>query len=186
MVWTRINGRGKKIKVGRFPEMSLADARTEARKIIADAQAGIGPDVRKRREERGTFGAVCADFMQDYANKHRTRGEMQRRINADLAEWRDRPINTITRADAKELLRAKARLAPVSANRLKALISKIGVWATKEEILDANPFANLDLPGGSEKDRARTRALSPDEIKTVWEAFDRLGHPYGSALSSCW
>jgi hypothetical protein len=57
---------------------------------------------------------------------------MQRKINVDLAEWHDRQISDITRGDIKELLRIKARSAPVSANRLKALISKIFTWAVKE------------------------------------------------------
>ena len=123
-------------------------ARDRAYEIISDAQAGIRPETKKKRDEKGTFGAVTEAFMTDYASKHRSRYEMQRRINKDLAGWRDRQIADITRADAKGLLREKARAAPVSANRLHALISKIGVWCVKEDILDANPFANIDRPVG--------------------------------------
>ena len=53
----------------------------------------------------------------------------------DLAEWHDRQIADITRSDIKDLLRVKARSAPISANRLKSLISKIFTWALKEEII---------------------------------------------------
>src|SRR5262249_17508592 len=70
------------------------------------------------------FGAAAESFMQDYAKNHRTRGEMQRMINIDLAEWHDRQISEITRGDIKELLRRKTRTAPIQANRLKALVSK--------------------------------------------------------------
>ena len=184
-VSVRINGKPKRVTVGQYDNegragLTLKQARDRAYEIIDDAAAGITPEIKKKRDAKGTFGSVAEAFMTDYASKHRTRDEMQRKISVDLAGWHNRQIADLTRADAKELLRLKARSAPVSANRLKALISKIGVWATKEEIIGANPFANLDPPGGSENDRQRERTLTAEEIKAVWEAFGRLGHPFGS------
>jgi integrase len=180
-VWTRINGKPKRITI-KPPytcDGDLARARSQAKDIIADAQAGIGPELRKKREAKGTFGAVAESFMQDFAKNHRTRGEMQRIINVDLAEWHDRQISEISRGDIKELLRRKARTAPIQANRVKALVSKIFTWALKEEIIEASPALSLDPPGGSEKDRQRTRNLSAAEIRLVWDSFGRLGYPFG-------
>ena len=178
-VWTRINGKPKRItiKPPYMEDSDLARARNQARAIIADAHAGIGPELRKKREAKGTFGAVAESFMQDYAKNHRTRDEMQRIINRYLAEWHDRQINDITRGDIKELLRVKARTAPIMANRMKALISKIFTWAVKEEIIEASPALSLDPPGGSENERTRT--LSADEIHLVWKSFGKLGYPWG-------
>jgi hypothetical protein len=63
-VGTRINGRYRRITLKpSFPNLELAAARTRARQIIADAQAGIGPETRKKREEKGTFGAVAAAMV---------------------------------------------------------------------------------------------------------------------------
>jgi integrase len=183
-VGVRINGKYRRITVGKYDEdgragLTLKAARDRAYDIIKDAQAGIAPELKKRREARGTFGAVAESFMVDYASKHRSRREMQRIINHDLAEWHDRPIAEITRADIKELLRVKARTAPIMANRIKALVSKMFTWALKEEIIEASPALSLDPPGGSEKDRERTRKLSADEIRLVWESFGKLGYPFG-------
>ena len=157
--------------------LSSADARSKAKQIIADAQGGIGPELRKKREERGTFGAVAAAFMTDFAHSHRTRDEMQRKINVDLADWHDRPIAEIKRVDIKELIRLKARTSPIAANRLVALIGKIFNWALKEELVESSPAIQIDRPG---KETERERSLTADEIKTVWAAFDKLGYPYGS------
>ena len=158
MVGTRINGKFRRITLKpAYDALTLAEARKKAQQILADAQAGIGPEQRKRREEAGTFGAVAAAFMQDYAKDHRTRDEMQRRINVDLADWHDRPIAKIKRADIKELIRLKARTAPISANQLVALISKIFNWALKEELIETSPAIQIDRPG---KETERERALS--------------------------
>ena len=114
--------------------------------------------------------------MQDFAHSHRTRDEMQRKIDVDLAEWHDRQITEIARKDIKELIRVKARTSPIAANRLLSLIAKIFNWAVKEELIQASPAIQIDRPG---QEVERERSLTADEIKTAWEAFDRLGYPFG-------
>src|SRR5262249_12821397 len=80
-VATRINGNYKRITLKpSFPALELAEARKRAQQIIIDAHAGIGPELRKKREAKATFGSVAESFMTDYASKHRTRDEMQRMI----------------------------------------------------------------------------------------------------------
>jgi integrase len=177
-VGTRIRGKYRRITIQpAFPQLELAEARSRAREIIADAQGGVGPELRKKRDEAGTFGAVAAAFMQDFAQHHRTRGEMQRYINGDLAVWHNRQIAEITRAEIKELLRVKARTSPIAANRLLALISKIFSWALDEELVAASPAVRLSRPG---QEVERERYLTAEEIRIVWAAFDGLGYPWGS------
>jgi integrase len=181
IVGTRINGKYRRITLKpHYDLLSLADARTKAKAIMVDAHDGIGPELRKKRDARGTFGAVAEAFMADYASKQRSRREKQRIINRYLAQWHDRQIGDITRADIKELLREKARTAPVMANRIATLISKIFRWAMKEELVAASPAISLDPPGGKEEERSRK--LSEDEIRSVWESFDKLGYPFGAAF----
>ena len=63
---------------------SLAGRAQSKGRLWPDAQGGIGPEIRKKREEKGTFGAVADAFMQDFAHSHRTRKEMQRKIDVEL------------------------------------------------------------------------------------------------------
>jgi integrase len=176
-VGTRIKGKYKRITLKpSFPTLELAEARSRARAIIGDARAGIGPELRKKREAKGTFAAVAQAFMEDFAHSHRTRKEMQRKIDVELADWRDFQITDITRADIKELLRTKARTGPVAANRLLALISKLFSWCVDEEILGASPALRLPRYG---KETERERVLSADEIRRLWPAFEAMGYPFG-------
>src|SRR5262249_21389233 len=129
-----------------------------------------------KREEKDTFWAVAGDFMQDFAKEHRTRVEMQRKINVDLAEWHDRQVADITRKEIKELIRVKARKSPIAANRLVSLISKFFNWAVKEDYIESSPATQLDRPG---KETERERSFSAEEIRIVWGVFDTLGYPWG-------
>ena len=65
-VGVRINGKYRRVTIKPpYDLLGLADARTKAKAIMTDAHGGIGPEVRKKREEKGTFGAVAAAFMQE-------------------------------------------------------------------------------------------------------------------------
>jgi integrase len=176
-VGTRIRGKYQRITLKpSYPHLDLATARIKAREVIADAQGGISPEVKRKRAEKGTFKAVTDEFMQAHAKKLRTRDEYQRKIDVDLKDWHNESIICITRGMIKEVIREKAKTAPIAANRLAALISKIFRWAVKEEILDASPAMLLDRPG---EETERERVLTEDEIRTAWAAFDQLGYPWG-------
>lgn len=186
VVMTRINGKLRRITLGCYPLLSLADARTQAEGILKDAAKGIDPKAREAAErrtvqaaKRNTFAATAAEFMADHAKHLRTRGEMQRKIDKELLPaWGDRPISEIGRADVKALLRDKARSSPISANRLLALISKIFTWALDEEIIQASPAARLKRPA---EEHERERALTPEELRILWRALDRTPYPFGPA-----
>ena len=132
------------------------------------------PGAKKEARGAGTFGAVAAAFMHDHAKDLRRREEYQRKIDVDLADWHDCQIADIKRADIKDLIRVKARTAPVAANRLLSVISKIFNWAVDEDIIDTSPAMRLKRPG---KETERERSLSAEEIKIVCGVFDGLGYP---------
>ncbi len=185
MVMVRVNGVQRRYTIATYPEMSLKDAREEARKLRADARQGIDPKEREaekrraaQRQRQNTFAVIARDFIEDHAKKSAPRswGEMNRKINKDLLpQWGDRPIRSITRQDVKELIRKKARKAPVSANRLLSLVKSIFYWAIDEEVLDASPAVRIK----PEKETERDRVLNDNEIGAVWSAFDQLGYPFG-------
>ena len=123
------------------------------------------------------FDMVAAEFMADHAKNLRTRDEMQRVLTVDLLPaWGDKPIASITRADVKALIREKARSAPIAANRLLGLISKIFSWALDEEIIEASPAVRIKRPA---EEQERERSLTDAEIRTLWPAFTALGYPFG-------
>ncbi len=79
----------------------------------------------------------------------------------------------------KALIREKARTAPIAANRLLSLISKIFAWALDEEIIQASPAVRLKRPA---EEQERERSLTDEEIRKLWPAFTALGYPFGHAL----
>jgi integrase len=194
--------RRRKIGEPRRPEepdipgrITLADARAKAQRIVADARAGISPEQReaeaqaaaaaeaaaKRRTQAATLRAVAADYFADKLDGGgyhlRSRPELERKVRVDLAGWLDRPIAEIKRKEIRELVRAKAQVAPASANRLLSLIKVLMAWAVaQEDLLDADPAHGIVKPA---PEGERDRYLSDAEIALFWRGCEALGDPAG-------
>ena len=181
-VFTRIDGKLHRFTIGAYPRLALSEARDQAERIIKDAAKGVSPQEREAEEQhkaqshrRNTFGAVAEEFMADHAKNLRTKNEMQRILNQDvLPHWGDKPLASIIRADVKALIREKARTAPIAANRLLSLVSKIFTWALDEEIVQASPAVRLKRPA---EEQERERSLTDEEIRMLWPAFTALWLP---------
>jgi integrase len=65
--------------------------------------------------------------------------------------------------------RVADRGAPISANRLRALISKVFNFGIGRDLVEHNPALMVPRPG---TERASDRALSDDEIRALWKALD--------------
>jgi integrase len=186
-VLTRVNGKLQRLTIGSYPRLSLAEARDQAERLLKDAAAGISPKDRETEQRHqaqaqrlNSFGAVAAAFMEDHAKGLRSRDELQRMLDRDLLPlWRGRAIASITRSEVKALLRAKASTAPIAANRTASLLSKLFDWAMDEaEVIEASPAVRLKR----EKEQARERSLTADEIAALWATWTKIGYPFGHAL----
>jgi integrase len=187
MVMTRVHGTLKRITLGRWPTLSLAQARDRARKVIEDAQEGRTPLSGRacRRELDGdTVAAVLAEYIARY---QRGRGkrcwrEVERTLTRELtaAGWMNRPLATIARRDVIELLdRIVDRGAGIMANRTLAYLRKMLAWAVERDVIQASPAAGVKGPGESHE---RDRVLEREELRAIWQGCDALGWPFGPLI----
>lgn len=56
---------------------------------------------------------------------------------------------------------------PVAANRCRASLSAFFAWAMREGLLDSNPVIGTNL----QPEKSRSRVLSDDELKLIWNAL---------------
>lgn len=162
--------------VGSTVELTLAEARSKARGMLADFQRGVDPKdaekVARRQAElarRNTFAAVAEGFMEERAKHLRTRDEYRRKLDVDiLPEWSDLLIAEIERADVKVLFQKKAATSPIAANRLLTLIKSIFNYAIDEELISASPAQRIK----PEPEVERERVLTGSEIKNFWSGLD--------------
>lgn len=190
----RQNDRPRKLTLGRFPALGLAEARKMTAKALERIERGADPATEKAatRRETGAAGhrrsdtvaALVADYMKRRANGLRSAGEIQRTFDRDvLPVIGARPVASVTRRELIELLDSIVdRPAPVLANRTYAALRTMFTWAVGRDWIDASPMTGVPKPA---KERARDRVLSPDEIRWFWTATAAMAFPFGDLFRVC-
>src|SRR5271166_160703 len=175
------SGRAARATIGNYPDISLHSARERALELRREILGGVNPVERKRKEREEasarTFETLADRYMNEHARRHkRTADADQRNLNLHvLPHWRDRPFESIGRKDVIELCEGEvAKGAPIQANRVQALLSKVFSFAVDAELVSANPCSRLKKRS---KESAATRVLSDDEIRLFWR---KIGHPPNS------
>jgi len=181
MVRYNLRGSKRRMTLGSYPTLSLAQARSQAKEIIGRVSRGEDPQEAKQEEKTAeTFGELAAEYLERHAKRKKRRWQEDERIlRVDLLPaWKRKKAHNISRREVGELLDGIVeRGAPIMANRVKALISKIYNFGISRDIVAHNPCTGVPMPA---KPRQRDRVLSEDEIRSVWRAFDSL-HPVMAA-----
>ncbi len=167
---------------------NLNDARRWAHEVAAQCKQGADPREEQRRalleaEMAGgrRFDHVVNQFIERYAKKNKTwsdtRAIFQRNV---LPRWGERQLDEISRADVALLLdEVEDKSSVYSANRVLAAVRKLFNWSVTQGLIELSPV----VPGMARKGEvSRTRYLSPDELRLVWNAADRLGYPAGAVI----
>nr|MBA3270299.1 integrase arm-type DNA-binding domain-containing protein [Acidobacteriota bacterium] len=119
-IWSmryRVAGQQRRLRLGEYPGIGLAEARTRARKALVTVDDGQDPQREREvarlateRQQRASIDHLCEDYIARHAKpKKRSWREDQRIIdNEILPHWKGRPVSTITRRDVRELVEAIA------------------------------------------------------------------------------
>lgn len=169
-------GRVGRVTLGRYPDLSLAKARSKADTLRANVVEGINPAEQKRRQRASavsrTFGVIANRYIEEYAKRHKKSSsvrEDERNLRLHLKpEWNHRSIDDVGRADVIELTEALAKSGRgVLANRVQALVSGIFNFALDAGLTKSNPCWRLRKRAA---EKAATRVLTDDEIRLFWAA----------------
>ena len=173
-------GRQRRMTLGQYPAVSLADARREAlaakHELVIEKQDPAS--TRKVDREALTFKALADLYVDEYAKvKKRSWPEDERVLGKYFVRWHNRKAGDIDRGEIVERLQGiKRDHGPVMANRCLAVVRKMYSWALRNGKLSLthNPALRLDAPG---QETERDRVYSDAEIKRLWAAFGKCGTP---------
>jgi integrase len=170
----RMPGKPQPVRVvlGRYPEISLAQARKLATAALGDLVSGVHPKARVRKGAN-TFAALAEQFLRrPAAAKQRTASEIKRTINQHLIpRWGMRVASEIKRSDVIAMLEAiDAGSGPYMAAKALALASSVYRFGVTRELVESSP-CHLIKPSDFVGEMApRQRVLMDSEIALVWQA----------------
>ncbi len=180
--WYRwVNGRPQRLRLGKFPEVSIDAARKAAAKLAGEVAQGLDPTAERRaKRDSGsvTFGDLWLrweEFMTEH-KKPKSRGEDERYYRTHLEKWAKRPLSEVTRTDVAGLhTRVGRKHGKYTANRLLALISAMFSEARRTGLYEKeNPCAGIRRF----KEKSRDRWLDGDELKAFFTALSQEPQPF--------
>jgi integrase len=164
----RINGRVRRITLGRWPVLATVVARREALKMKTDIRAGIDPTVTAAAA--ATFKALVDRYLE-HARLHKKTWDGDRRaLELYIPKgWLTRRLSDITRNDIVTLHdQVGAEHGKYSANRLITLLRWMFNCAIDWKLFAGeNPAARIKLF----KESKRERFLNPEELARVNDAL---------------
>ncbi len=168
------DGKRKEMKLGEYPAVTLADARTGYSAAYELHKNGVDPgDVDRQQKVERRLTPTVAELVTEYIERHakvkkRSWAKDEAILNRDvIPAWGKRKAKEITKRDVNLVLEGIVdRGAPIMANNCFAVIRKMFNYAVEKDILQSTPCAGVKMP--SEK-KARERVLTESEIKTFWD-----------------
>jgi Arm DNA-binding domain len=170
----------RRITLGRYPALSLVEARAAAERVRDRVRGGADPQQDKRSDREAlraappklTFDALADLYLERYAKRQKTswkNDEGYLRAKARPA-WANREAASISSQDVARLLFDVVDVAPVSANRLRSVLVKVFGWACDSALLAANPMLGVRKP--HREGKGKTRTLTDPEIRVLWHALE--------------
>jgi hypothetical protein len=177
LIQYRIRGRQGRESLGDIRKIDLDAARRIAKKRFAAIELGVDPAAEKAKAKTAaiaaklTLGAVSADYLAAKESMLRpsTYRAAVRHFASHWQPFRDRPLDTIKRADVALRLRELTKqCGRVGAARARTNLSALFAWAMGEGLCEENPVISTNNPDRNPV--TRERVLSDNELAVIWNA----------------
>lgn len=171
VLYRKIGGRPQIITIGRFPTISVKQARQIAEEMNGAIAHGDNPqEVKREKREELTLGDLFDDYKKKHGQVHLrpvTLKEYEGLYDRSLKPWANRKLSEITRRDVQNLhMQTGRNRGPYSANRLLALVHLLFNQAGYRE--SDNPAKGVRRF----HEVKRKRFLQPDELPLLFQAMN--------------
>lgn len=180
----RVRGKWRRMSLGRYPTVKLADARKRADAALREISAGRDPQAAKgttRTAPPGSFGATVESFIADYCkqqNRASTAAETERVLRSVFMPlWEKHSLHDIAKPDVLDVLRGiMERGTPSAARHAFATIRKFFNWCVEQGLVETSPCLTIKPPA---KAGNRDRVLNDAELAVIWRASTEESYPFG-------
>jgi integrase len=174
MVMYRYNARKRRMKLGNYPALSLADARDAAREVMRKAEKGEDPASERKvqRAPMTTVAELAQLYLEEYAKKHKRSWKKDEQIlDGEVVPLiGGKRVFDVKRRDIRDVLQPIIdRNALVRANHVLGVVRRMFNWAITDKDLElVNPAAGITEPG---EVTDRHRYLRKEELPRFWAAL---------------
>ena len=177
----KLNGKTKKVTVGRFPAWTVELARKKARELIVEMNQGSDP-IKKRKQDRVkgvTLGEVFDEYLRvrGHTLSANTVSNYKTVVSRHLAEWVSTPLKEISRDMVASKHRGLSSTSESAANKamrvLRALFNFANGQYEDEKgrgLFPDNPVSRLSHTRSWNKEKRRENKVRNTDIKAWFDS----------------
>jgi integrase len=180
MLWHyryRVNGKAERVTLGRYPALSLRQARIERDKRESMVAQGLSPAAQKRLAKSAlSADTKLADFadryLQEVVAKDRKDITIPRRymVKSILPAIGHKLVSDVSTEDIRAIIwRKKAEGFDAAAGAIRGVLKRLFDYALTVGLVQTNPVLALPMRH-VHRARSRDRALNPEEIRLFLKA----------------
>jgi integrase len=147
-------GRGKRHTIGHYPTISLSEARSAAKRILAERELG------RLDPQRIAWQDAVAEYLKDCEHRVRPRTLKNYRDYLAFLKFGRRSLSDVT---AREVILTLRPLSPSQREHAHRIAKTFFSWCVRHSLLDRAPNTP-PVPTG----KSRTRVLSEDELRAIY------------------
>lgn len=163
-------GDPERITLGRYPEMTIEQARRKTMEILHDIAEGKNPaEVKRGKKAELTF----ADLFTEYLERHsKPNKRTWREDESKYKTYLERPLGRkkLSAIDRRDIALIHSSITKaghdITANRVLALLSSAFGWAISAGLWELNPAIGIKR----NKEKSRDRFIQGDELPRFFQA----------------
>jgi len=173
-----IGGHTKRMTLGDVSKIGATKAKEMVEQLAAKVALGLDPAAEKQEAQthKETLGEAVAAYLKVKVRElaPRTYVETERYLDVTARSLHGRPLASIAQKEIADLLtKIDADSGEATANRFRANLSAMYVWAAHEGKVTVNPVAFTK----KRAEKPRERVLQEAELAAIWQALP--GSDYG-------
>ena len=184
-------GVGKRLSLGRYPVVSIDEARMKAREVLYQLYSGVDPRIADKQATKDVHTVTLHQLLDRYCSSRSLKSEADYRqvTRRVFGDWLDRPIRGITREDIEKRYRTLAIRKGNQAQTNKAMryLNTMLNFALVEEIngtslLSQNPVKVLSDKRYDRSVKPKKTFIENSQIPLWVDAVNRLCTPLARDL----
>lgn len=177
----RVNGKTRRVSLGRHGVITCEKARKEAKKALADMSNGIDPAAVKKAEEAlsVTLEEVVESYISDRELKETSIYDIRRHMRTTFKEWAKKPTASITRDMVRKKFKQRSGESKSQANQgfriLRGLFNYARATYRPDDkpIILENPVSILSDADLWHHVKPRTGKVSTDRVGAFWNWIEK-------------
>jgi integrase len=178
IVTKRVNGKLKNVTIGKFPDISVIEARKRAQAILNDLNSGIDPTANKRKNkiEVTPLGEVLELYLSDRDLKPYTIKDYRYKLNLGFSDWLAKPVNSIKEDMVLKRHKKISQTGKTTANTTMRVLRLTMNYAVAVGMIETNPTSILSKARLWHKNNRKDRVIPSNQLQVWHQAVDSLAN----------